>query len=170
MLGAREERSLGTGWQLGLRGARGHVVWRQRWSWVLAGRASERDLQASRDGSGSPGRGPHGRELGVCRGWGTSQRLGETAPWGQASSWRPGPAWDSGVSGERWPGGLSAAAETVGEGRRGRAGDWRGVGPWGQTGDDGSCRALGGLGASGEGAGVGTAWGVQVSARGRPSA
>lgn len=82
MLGARE-RVLGQGcWQLGLRGARGHVVWRQRWSLVLQeGRL--RDLQAS-GWLGQPRRGPHEAGAGCVQRLGAPQRLGDSGPRGQS--------------------------------------------------------------------------------------
>nr|XP_042085389.1 immunoglobulin-like and fibronectin type III domain-containing protein 1 isoform X6 [Ovis aries] len=117
-----------------------------------AGRASEGPASL-KDGSGSPDGGPMGGS-GVCaEAGGTSRGWGDSGPGGKHL---PGGLGQPGTAGSVGRGGLgaSAAAETVGEGRAGaEPGDWRGVGPWGQTGDDGSCRALGGLGASGEGAG-----------------
>ncbi|XFF86071.1 hypothetical protein AB1E18_012290 [Capra hircus] len=117
-----------------------------------AGRASEGPASL-KDGSGGPDRGPMGRS-GVCaEAGGTSRGWGDSGPGGKHL---PGGLGQPGTAGSVGRGGLgaSAAAETVGEGRAGaEPGGRRGVGPWGQTGDDGSCRALGGLGASGEGAG-----------------
>ncbi|XP_040119154.1 immunoglobulin-like and fibronectin type III domain-containing protein 1 isoform X2 [Oryx dammah] len=117
-----------------------------------AGRASEGPASL-KNGSGGPDRGPvggsgvHAEAGGTSRGWGDSGPGGKHLPGGLG---QPGTAGSLG----RGSLGASLAAETVGEGRAGaEPGGWRGVGPWGQTGDDGSCRALGGLGASGEGAG-----------------
>ncbi|XP_045021580.1 immunoglobulin-like and fibronectin type III domain-containing protein 1 isoform X2 [Bubalus bubalis] len=117
-----------------------------------AGRASE-GPESLKSGSGSPDRGPVGGSRvpaeagGASRGWGDSGPGGKHLPGGRG---RPGTAGSVGRGGL----GASGAAETVGEGRAGaEPGGWRGAGPWGQTGDDAGCRALRGLGASGEGAG-----------------
>ena len=108
-----------------------------------AGRASE-GPESLESGSGGPDRGPVGGSSvpaeagGASRGWGDSGPGGKYLPGGRG---QPGTAGSVGRGGL----GASAAAETVGEGRAGaEPGGWRGAGPWGRTGDDAGCRALGG--------------------------
>ncbi|KAB0342622.1 hypothetical protein FD754_019548 [Muntiacus muntjak] len=117
-----------------------------------AGRASDRPASL-KSGSGGPDGGPvggngvHAEAGGASRSWGDSSPGGKHLPGGLG---RPGTAGSAGRGGL----GASAAAETGGKGHVGaEPGGWRGAGPWGQTGADGGCRALGGPGVSGQGAG-----------------